>query len=380
MNGKQFTHTRFIPFVIMLALGLGLAAQTRAVITGDGNVSDTPGDSRWPAVTVGPDGTRYLAWEEDGQQVYAAVEGPAGWLIEPLAEGMTPALASGPDSAAHLVYAADDGTGNLEVYYSRWTGDAWTPPRNVSATSGASTTPAIAVAADGSPRFVWTDQTAGEPTIYYGTLSSTTPIVNARGTSPALAVHGEEIHLVWQEPDDTTGLGEVFYLHGDGTTWSFAENLSNSPEVASQTPDIAVGADGTVYIAWNEGGKVVLRSGRTLNFAPAIDLYSGADAGQARIAVSSAGDLAVAWDEAGRRVRLVEHPVGGSWIAPQTVAEGDLGFEGVDLGFGSQRTVHVAWSAPGRGGVADVFIRQIWLTSGPPRHWIFLPLVSKQLR
>ncbi len=190
-------------------------------------------------------------------------------------------------------------------------------------------------------------------------------------------MHGGEIHLVWQEPDDTTGRGEVFYLHGDGTTWSFAENLSNSPEVVSQAPDIAVAPDGTVYVVWNEGGKVVLRSGRSLNFSAVRELYSGTDAGQVRIAIDNAGDVAVAWEEAGRRVRLVQRPAGGAWTAPQTIAEGDAGFEGVALHFGPQGQVHVAWSAPGRGGAGDVYIQALSPAAPPAEHRVFLPLVTR---
>lgn len=377
MSGRGDWHGKFITFLIGLVLGLGLVAQTRATVTGDGNVSDSSGDSRVPTLAVGADGTRYVAWEEDGQQVYVAVEGVAGWLVEPLSAGMTPALAAVATDTAHLVYTADDGTGNLEVYYSRWSGDAWSPPRNVSLTSGASTTPAIAVAADGSPHIVWTDLTAGEPTVYYGTLEGTTPILNARGTAPALAVQGEEIHLVWQEPDGTTGLGEVFYLHGNGATWSFAENLSNSPGVASTAPDVAITPDGTLYVVWNEGGKVVLRSGRSLNFSPPRELYGGTDGGQVRIASGGMGEIAVVWSEAGRRVRLVERLANGAWTAPRTVAEGDAGYGGVALRYGPQGKIHVAWSAPGRDGAADIYIRALSPMTAPAEHRVLLPLVTK---
>lgn len=218
--------------------------------------------------------------------------------------------------------------------------------------------------------------TAGEPTIYYGTLNSTTPVLNARGIAPALAVNGGEIHLVWEERNGTTNQGEVFYLRGDGVNWSFAENLSASPAVASRMPDIALGLDGTVYVVWNEGGTIVLRSGRSLQFAPALDLSGPTNAGVVRIAADAADNLAVAWEEAGERVRLVGRPSGGAWPPPQAVTEGEAGLEGVDLAFGSAGEVHVAWSAvPGAGQAGDVFLTRVSLFAPPQR--LFLPLVMR---
>jgi hypothetical protein len=369
--------------VVVLTLGLGLLVQARAHANtaGDGNISNTLSDSSQPAIAVAPDGERFAAWEEDGTQVYTAVEGQAGWLVGPLADGDSPALTTALDGTAHLVYAADDGTGNLEIYHSRWSAGGWSPPGNISRTSGTSAGPDVAIAADGTPHFVWTDSTPGEPTLYQGTPDGAVPVFSARGTAPAISIdNSDQVHLVWQEPDDNTGLGEVYHIFmrsADGQTWSFAERLSNSSDVDSRTPDIVIDSQGMIHVAWIEGGAVQVRSGQPANFSPAVTL-SDVATGTAgvRLAADTAGNVFAAWTEGGTRVRAaVRWASTSAWETPQTVADGLPGLGALALDAGPAGTAYLAWSAHPSGSTAgEIYVKTVEFAP-PAMNKIYLPLI-----
>ncbi len=63
------------------------------------------------------------------------------------------------------------------------------------------------------------------------------------------------LHLVWSEhiPDETQP-GEIYYAYSEdgGFTWSIPTNLSQSPDLASEYPSIAVDGTGVVHVVWQE--------------------------------------------------------------------------------------------------------------------------------
>ncbi|MGQ9603103.1 MAG: right-handed parallel beta-helix repeat-containing protein [bacterium] len=88
--------------------------------------------------------------------------------------------------------------------------------------------------------------------------------IEHRSTHPSVAIQYDPystpvpysiIHLVWAEhiPDENAP-GEVFYTYSKdgGFTWSEIFNLSNSPNVPSDYPSIAVDGTGIVHVVWQE--------------------------------------------------------------------------------------------------------------------------------
>jgi hypothetical protein len=373
--------------MVLMAVGFGLlvGAQPPASATGSENVSNSAGYSRHPALAIAPDGQRVIAWEEDGAQIYVATAGEAGWQAAPLVDGNVPTLATGADGRVHLVYMADGGTGNLEIYHSQRIHDTWSPPANISLTSGASLTPDVTAAADGTPHFVWSDRTSGEPTVYYGTPNGAGPLFNARGTAPAIVVsNAGQVHIVWQESDEDTGLGEIYHIFRDtdaGQSWSFAENLSDSPDVDSHTPDLIAEPDGTLHIAWVEGGSIRARAGRAWNFAPAIALSSVAtDTANPRLAYAPGGGVIASWMEAGGQIRAAMRRAGStSWDAPQTVVNGLVELENIALAAGPDGEFYLAWSAHSSDNAAgDIFVAPATLMTAPAQQKVYLSFIVRK--
>ncbi len=63
------------------------------------------------------------------------------------------------------------------------------------------------------------------------------------------------LHLVWSEhiPDENQP-GEIYYAYSDdgGFTWTPPENLSQSPDMASEYPSVAVDGTGVAHVVWQE--------------------------------------------------------------------------------------------------------------------------------
>lgn len=93
-----------------------------------------------PAFVIAPDSSRWIFWSAvnpDGIGIEYTV-GRAGSWTQPVklesghATAITPAALIGPDQTLWLVWAGNDG-GQDEIYWSRWSGGAWQPVRQVNA-------------------------------------------------------------------------------------------------------------------------------------------------------------------------------------------------------------------------------------------------------
>src|SRR5512144_3270460 len=148
--------------VLLLALTLGTGMQAGAAPAGVSeqasstalNLSNSPADSRSPALAVGVGDTRSVVWQEvvaisptlsATYLRHRAWTGAAWSQVVTISTGTRPALAIGPDGTAHLAWTDDFG-GSSQVFYSHWNGSTWSVPKIIApALSGDATAPAIAV-------------------------------------------------------------------------------------------------------------------------------------------------------------------------------------------------------------------------------------------
>jgi len=388
---------------MVLALGFILrpaqAEEIASAALSGVNVSNTLTDSWQPALVAASNGTAYLAWEDEGR-IYYAVGSGTTWPLSQLVEyGESPALALDGNEMPHLVWS-DYSTieGNYEIFYSQWNANSstWSLPSNISRTSGSSSAPDIAAGPE-KLYAVWVDTTSGSNEIYYAVISGTAVIdsgpitYSGGGSAPAVAVDTTgTVHAVWQVRDWETNKFEVLYSQWDGTGWSLAENVSQSPAVDSTGPDIALTSDGQVYVAWREAlttttgieGAIYcnVRQGGTWGIPFNISPETGWNAALPALVVD--GDDMPHWvwsEDNGTNYRLLYGWSSGTSAAVSVLLQSTLSLQDAALYVwtnNGQRTVHLAWA--GQRTADDLAPWDVFYGSFQWRpHYIFLPMVLR---
>jgi uncharacterized repeat protein (TIGR01451 family) len=191
-----------------------------------------------------------------GQQEFAFA--PATNVPSSTGDQSNPQLAVDRSGAVHVVWE-DSTPGKSDIFYAKRSSDgAWSGFQNISSTSGGAANPQLAVDASGTVHVVWEDSTPGYLDIFYakrssdGTWSGLRNISANSGWSanPQLAVdRSGAVHVVWQ--DSTPGNTDIFYAKrsSDGA-WSGSQNISSTSGGAAN-PQLAVDAGGTVHAVWS---------------------------------------------------------------------------------------------------------------------------------
>jgi hypothetical protein len=153
-----------------------------------GGISDNNGGSYAPSVSTAPDGTPYVAWDDDsggtvvdiyirrwngnsweevglGSAAGRGISDSSGW-------SMHPSVAIAPDGTPYVAWY-DATSGDSEIYVRRWNGNSWeevglgsASGGGISDNSGGSHDPSLAVALGGTPYVAWKDGSGWDEEIY----------------------------------------------------------------------------------------------------------------------------------------------------------------------------------------------------------------------
>lgn len=230
-------------------------------------LSNNAGASLFPDIAVSKNHI-YVVWDDDtlgnseifyvrstdGAQTFSAPQN----LSNNSGRSRNPAIAA---SGSDVYIVWDDETlGNFEIFYtvSRDGGQTFSKPQNLSQNAGRSVLPDIAVS-ENNIHIFWQDDMPGNPEIFYTRSTDNGQSFTAphnlsknpgRSVSPAAAVEGSNVYVVWDE--NTPGTREIFYARSSdgGASFSAPQNLSKTPSF-SAAPAIAASGD-MIYIAWTE--------------------------------------------------------------------------------------------------------------------------------
>ena len=316
------------------------------------NVSDSPASSRAPALAVYGSSV-HVAWEE-GTRIYHRALIQGAWTTSrSVATGEQPALAVDASGVAHLVLV-NEFAENYEIYYCRWNGSTWSLPRNVSNTSGVSSSPDIALGPDGVLHVVWADNTPGYSVIYHGYWNGTywlnEPIPHAVGGAPAISVSpANVVHVVWQDRDAVGAPYEIYHSQLLQGAWSLPENLSDSPGATSVIASLASDRDERTHVTWQE--RVGPRNAVYYTYGwvgywsvPECISSQGADAYVPSEAVGPGAAVYIGWDEGVRAVYRQRAGGRDEWSQPATVKSDPSGVTDLVLAIDSQGQFHAVWS------------------------------------
>jgi hypothetical protein len=150
--------------------------------------------------------------------------------------------------------------GNNEIYFRKSIDDGatWQPAKRLTNNTLYSTSPALAVSG-ANIYVVWNNTASGNGEIYFrkstdsgATWQTVQRLTNNAGNSndPTIAIDGSIVYLSWT--DYTPGNGEIYFEKSNdgGATWQTAKRLThNSGE--SFVPRIAV-SGASVYLVWQD--------------------------------------------------------------------------------------------------------------------------------
>jgi len=194
------------------------------------NVSNTSGISSAPSIATESDGTLHVVWADNTPGysiIYHARWDGTYWLNEPVphAMGGAPTLAMSAGGIVDVAWQDRDAADlPYDIYFSRWDGEEWSLPENLS------------------------DSAAQQSII-----------------SSIAAGQNSEAHVTWQERVD--GRYVVYYTYGRVGYWSIPEQVSASSADA-YLPSTVVRAlpqeggqpaRGTVYVGWDESTLALYR-------------------------------------------------------------------------------------------------------------------------
>ena len=187
---------------------------------------------------------------------------PAGSV----ADQQQPALAVAPDGAIHIAWA-DERFGHSDIFYANSTdgGATWSTNVRVNddATVADQNSPALAVDEQGHVYIAWEDSRNSDYDIYYTrsidggmTFSANQRVNDDAGQGdqfdPAIAVGPDgTLHLAWQDGRNTIGY-DIYYDRSTDGGATFSTNVQVNDETLGDQVDPAIGVDSTggVHVAW----------------------------------------------------------------------------------------------------------------------------------
>jgi hypothetical protein len=145
---------------------------------GGGGISDTTGLSGSPSLAIAPDGTPYVAWQDRSSgdsEIYIRRWNGSGWeevgagsasgggISDSPEKATIPSLAIAPDGTPYVAWE-DEAVGDAEIYVRRWNGSNWEEVMagsasggGISHTTGWSALPSLAVTENGTPYVTWSE-------------------------------------------------------------------------------------------------------------------------------------------------------------------------------------------------------------------------------
>mgnify|MGYP003619885093 CR=1 FL=1 len=251
-----------------------------------GGISNNGGNSRIPAIVMGPDGP-IVAWYDNSignWEIYVRRWNGSAWVEmgagSATGGGLTnndgpsgsPTLAVGPDGP---VIAWDDfDGGDFDIYLKRWNGSAWVGMGDSATGSGVSNNnswsavPSIAFAA-GAPIVAWHDNGSGNWEIYVRRWNGSAWVEMGTGSAggggisnnfgdsfgPRVAVGPDGPIIAWH--DNSDGDWEIYVRRWNGSAWvqmgpdsAFGGGISDN-DGKSENPALAIGPDGPI-VAWED--------------------------------------------------------------------------------------------------------------------------------
>jgi Peptidase family M23 len=226
-----------------------------------------------PDVTVDNNNNIYTVWNVPYTAIMLQRSTDRGETFSPSVE-----VSGTPDNSGQAQIAADNANINIvwvnevlsptysaEIFFRRSTdqGVTFTNPKNISNTPTVSVYPAISTNNSGVIAIVWQDDITDFSTARtFFTISTDNgqsfqpykQISDIPALYPRVSIDSNNnIYVVWQQ-EVSGSYDEIYFTRStdNGQTFTSPINISNTPAVQSQPPDIATDKNGNINIVWGD--------------------------------------------------------------------------------------------------------------------------------
>ena len=342
-------------------------------------VSTSTSRAGYPVILAGDQDLLHVFWEQESR-VYHAMYLDHNWTSpRSIGTGQHPSAGLAADGTVHVVFS-NEFAGVFNIFYVALRNGAWSLPRLVSKTTGASTLPSLAIDAAGKVHAVWADMTPGFSVIYHGWLEQTwlnEPLLNARGTAPVLIKDSVQrlLHLAYQGSGTGSGPREIFLLQGTTHSWSLPENISMSAINESSSAAMACDAAGTIHVVWREQqsnySHIRYTFGRRGHWSSSERISDdGVDSRAPRVEVTQDNQVQVVWRQGTTIAYRRRSTPNGQWTSITNLVSNPRGLGNPALSGASDGHLYMAW-----GGWTTFSERAIYTSQRLPvvKPQVFLP-------
>jgi len=351
------------------------------------NISDISGMSLDPRMAVDTLGVINVVWVDNTsspQAIFFSRSTDGANFSTPLnlsgrsANSTNPQIAVDTNGSVHVVWENDDVP--LGVFYTQLVngGTSFSPPVNLATNLNGSVGPQLGIDGSGDIFVVWEDDFNNQSDISFSrsldkgaTFSAAKNLSNNPGksSSPQVAVDANgNIDVSWI--DTTPGNAEVFFSRStdQGVTFAGVKNVSNGTGTSTR-PQISADAGGNIYLVWQADVPptphrhifVACSSDGGATFSSSLNLSGNSgDATFPWLSVDAAGNVNVGWtdtDTAQGNTQIfftqsTDH--GAVFPAKQNLSNDDGFAADVQMAADSKGNLEVTWSDDAS-GVSQIY-------------------------
>lgn len=336
------------------------------------------------AVAAGA-GVVHLMWVESKVLHHARQVDGAWTTPAKVAAGEQPSITVAPDGALHCAYAHWF-LGNREIYVASFRDHKWGLPAIISRTPGESSDPAIFASLDGRLHLAWADTTPGYSVIYYGHFDGQNwphaPVPNGKGSRPTIAAAGSVVNVAWQDRLASSEVGAFDVLASRreaGGDWSLPDMVSDTRDLHSLLPRLAVNGEGACHLVWQEEreGLYVIRHADRWpeGWAAPVDVSDPASDARLAFAMPNRwGQFQFLWSEGSALKHRVRPPEPrAQWQPPELACEECAGLSELAAGMSAKGELHAVFTRFTNGDRHTFYLRRKPIE----RQKIFLPIITR---
>jgi hypothetical protein len=330
-------------------------------------------------------GAIHLVWTQ-ARVLYHARRVEGAWSAPvKVAAGEQPALTATPDGALYCAYAHWF-LGNRDIYMAVFRDGKWALPTLVSRTTGDSSDPDVYAGTDGRLHLVWADTTPGYSVVYYSTYDGRNwplaPLPNGKGSRPTVAASSSTVHVAWQDrlASSQAGAFDVFATaQVGGGDWSLPHMVSDTRDLHSLLPRIAVNGQGQCHLVWQEEreGTYALRHADLWpeGWSQPVDVSNPAvDARLGYALPNRWGDFQFLWSEGSQLMHRVRGGAAqGQWKPAEVACEECAGLSELAAAIAEKGDLHAVFTRYTNGDRRAYYLRR----KAIEQQKVFLPMISK---